>query len=60
MPLFFPPVRMAVALQLINDILPEGYPKAKACIKVIQVQGVITAGVNKKGYPAEIDLTIET
>jgi hypothetical protein len=38
---------MAVALLPISDILPEGYPKAKACIKVIQVQEVINVGANK-------------
>jgi hypothetical protein len=40
-------VLKVVALQPISDILPEGYPKAKACIKVIQVQREINAGVNK-------------
>jgi len=43
------------APQLIKNTLPEEYQKQKACIKVIQVQEEINVGVNKKGYPAEMD-----
>jgi hypothetical protein len=37
---------MAVARQPINDILPEEYQKAKACIKVILHKEEINVGVN--------------
>ena len=49
---------MAVAPLPISDILPEGYPKAKACIKVTQVQREINAGVNKIIYMQNLTLKV--
>ena len=39
---------MEVAQLLISDILPEGYQKRKACIRVTEVQKAINAGAENK------------